>query len=137
VPRRSLQTPSSSLSRTGDEVDDGKRHCFRERLADPRAAGAVTTVSYRESTPGPEGPDDVDPPHHVAFEMGSMSFEERGHGIGVTEHSKGLFERLQVFWTDAYGGRGRDLGYHDALVVHVDTFDELREAVAHRPQRST
>lgn len=66
-----------------------------------------------------------------------MSFDEFSHGIGITERRHSLFERLQVFWADEYGGWGPVLGDHDTLVVRMDTLDELGEAVAHRPQGFT
>jgi hypothetical protein len=37
----------------------------------------------------------------IARAAGSMSFDEFSHGIGITEHHKGLFQRLQVFWADS------------------------------------
>ena len=56
-------------------------------------------------------------------------------GIRIAEDLQRLLQRRQILVPDEHGGGLTVTGEHDAFVLTLGAVDELRQVVAHRPER--
>ncbi len=73
--------------------------------------------------------------NHVAYGNLTLGPSDLLQSVWIGQNRQRFLKRFEIFRTHKYCRGHAVAGYHDAFMLAMNPFDEIREAIPHCPQR--